>query len=84
MRLQAALLLIGILAFGMFATDTEGRYIDLSIGRELCGKSAAENGSDSWLSGLVRLTCDLDEALLWMRDNDDEEHARSSALRHHK
>jgi hypothetical protein len=60
------LLLLGVLAFGAFATDAEGPYTVLGIGRASCGKLVSEN--DAWLAGLERITCDLDDGLLWIQN----------------
>jgi hypothetical protein len=63
MRLHTAFLFVGVLAFSASATDEEGGYTVLGFGRESCSQPLAVNGE--WLAGLERITCDLDDALLW-------------------
>ena len=73
MRLHLALLLAGLFALSAFATDTHGGYTLLGIGRDSCGGSASDRGAvrdvpyGVWLSGLVRVTCDLDDTMLWVQ-----------------
>jgi hypothetical protein len=70
MRLHVALLLIGFLALRALPTDAEGRYVVLGMGAQSCTSSAAGPGAEInlpyrvSLAGLIRATCNLDEALL--------------------
>ncbi len=70
MRLHAALLLIGFLAFAALPTDAAGRYNVLGIGADTCEVGASESGAGGaapyrvWFAALVRVTCSLDSALL--------------------
>ena len=65
-RFHAVLLLIGLLAFSAFATETEGRYTVLGIGRASCGRPVSQTGA--WTAGLERAACDLDDGLLWIQN----------------
>ena len=73
MRLHLALLLAGLFALSAFTSDAHGGYTFLGIGRASCGRSASDRGAVTdvahgvWLSGLVRATCDLDDAMLWIQ-----------------
>jgi len=74
MRLYAALVVLGLLAVSALVTDTDrGQRIPVSGGAP-CGSAALERDArgdvpyDGWLQGLVRVTCDLDAALLWMQN----------------
>lgn len=70
MRFVAIGLLTGLLAWCAFASGDEGPYIMLGSGAEPCTKLASKpdaSGGDP-LTGLVRITCDLDGALLWMEN----------------
>lgn len=79
MRLQVALLLIGFLALRALPTDGEGRYVVLGIGAQSCTSSVASPGAvinlsyNLSLAGLIRATCNLDDALLRVQN-----YARSS------
>jgi hypothetical protein len=70
MRLHVALLLIGFLALRALPTDAEGRYVVLGMGAQSCTSPAAGPGAEInlpyrvSLAGLIRATCNLDEALL--------------------
>jgi len=81
MRLHAALLLIGFLALRALPTDAQGRYVVLGVGAQSCTSSGA--GADAEinlayrvsLAGLIRVTCNLDDALLRMQN-----YARTNSL----
>jgi len=70
MRFVTIALLTGLLAWCAFGTGDEGQYIRLGSSAESCTKLAAQpdaSGHDPF-SGLMRITCDLDGALLWMEN----------------
>ena len=74
MRLYVALVVLGLLALSALATDAErGPGIPMS-GAAPCGRPALDRNVsgdrtyDGWFQGLVRVTCDLDGALLWMEN----------------
>jgi hypothetical protein len=85
MRLHAALLLIGLLALHALPTDAEGRYIVLGIGGDSCGRSASQHDADLdvpyplGLAALVRITCNLDGALLWIETYRQDSEANLTA-----
>jgi hypothetical protein len=70
MRFVAIGLLTGFLAWCAFASGDEGPYIMLGSGAESCTKLAAkpDASGDDPFTGLVRISCDLDGALLWMEN----------------
>ena len=74
MRLHVALLLVGFLALRALPTDGEGRYVVLGIGAQSCTSSVAGPGAEMnlpyrlSLAGLIRATCNLDDALLRMQN----------------
>ena len=74
MRLQVALLVIGFFALCALPTDGEGRYVVLGIGAQSCTSSVAGPGAESdlpyrlSLAGLIRATCNLDDALLRLQN----------------
>ncbi len=74
MRLCVALVVLGLLAFSTLVTDAErGPGIPVS-GAAPCVRPALDRNASGdlpyggWLQGLVRVTCDLDAALLWMEN----------------
>ena len=74
MRLYVALLVLGLLALSALASDAErGSGIPVSGGAP-CGRPAVDSHAPGdlpyggWFQGLVRVTCDLDGALLWMEN----------------
>jgi hypothetical protein len=66
MRLFAILSLLALLAWRPFASEEEGPSIVLGSGAELCRELPSKPGAsaDAPLTGLVRITCNLDGALL--------------------
>ena len=72
MRLYAAMIAIGLLALSALLSDAEPGHGIPASGAELCGRTGLERDKSGgeWLKGLVRVTCDLDGALLWMQSAD--------------
>lgn len=74
MRLYAALIVLGLLATSALVTDAERRPGIPVNGAASCGRSALDRNARAdfpyggWFQGLVRVTCDLDGALLWMEN----------------
>lgn len=70
MRFVAIGLLTGFFAWCAFAHGDQGPYITLASGAEPCTKLAAkpDASADDAFTGLIRITCDLDGALLWMEN----------------
>jgi hypothetical protein len=70
MRFVAIGLLAGFLVWCAFASGEQGPYIMLGSGAEPCTKLASKSGApgDDPFAGLLRVTCDLDGALLWMEN----------------
>jgi hypothetical protein len=69
MRLLAILALVALfalLAWQPFASEEEAPYRVLGSGAELCTEVASKPAAsgDAPLAGLLRITCDLDAALL--------------------
>jgi hypothetical protein len=88
MRLHATLLLIGLLALRALPTDAQGRYIVLGIGGDSCGRSVSQHGAEldvpypMGLAALVRITCNLDGAMLWIENyRQDSENNLTATLR---
>jgi len=77
-RFHAVLLLIGLLTFSAFATETEGPYTVLGIGGASCGRLVSHTGA--WIAGLERATCDLDDGLLWIQNYYRAEPAHADQL----
>jgi hypothetical protein len=81
MRLHVALLLIGFLALRALPTDAQGRYVVLGVGAQSCTSPGAGPGAEIdlayrvSLAGLMRVTCNLDDALLRMQN-----YARTNSL----
>ena len=74
MRLRAALVVVGLLAASALVTEAErAPGTPVSSGAP-CGRPALDRNArrdvpyGGWLQGLVRVTCDLDGALLWMEN----------------
>ena len=72
MRLYVALAVLGLLAVSALASDAErGPHIPVS-GAAACGRLDRNPRGDvpygGWFQGLIRVTCDLDGALLWMEN----------------
>jgi hypothetical protein len=70
MRFVAIGLLTGLFAWCAFASGDEDPYIMLGSGAAPCIKLAAkpDASGDDPFTGLIRITCDLDGALLWMEN----------------
>ena len=70
MRFVAIGLLMGLLVWCAFASGDEGPYNMPASGAQPCTKLASKPGApaDDPLTGLLRITCDLDGALLWMEN----------------
>lgn len=70
MRFVAIGLLTGLLAWCAFASGAEGPSLMLASGAEPCTKLASkpDASGDDPFTGLIRMTCDLDGALLWMEN----------------
>jgi hypothetical protein len=68
MRFVAIGLLTGLLAWCAFTGGDEGPYDMLGSGAEPCTRLASKPGApgDDPFTGLIRITCDVDGALLWM------------------
>jgi len=66
MRWLAIFFLLALLAWRPFASDEKAHYILQGSGAESCTKVIPEPGAsdDVPLKGLIRITCDLDGALL--------------------
>jgi hypothetical protein len=66
MRWLAIFLLLALLAWRPFASDERDHYMLEGSGAELCSKAVSKPGAadDVPLKGLIRITCDLDGALL--------------------
>jgi len=81
MRLHVALLLIGFLALRALPTDAQGRYVVLGVGAQSCTSPGAGPRAEIdlayrvSLAGLMRVTCNLDDALLRMQN-----YARTNSL----
>ena len=77
MRLHVALLLIGFLALRALPTDAQGRHVVLGVGAQSCTSPGAEIdlAYRVSLAGLMRVTCNLDDALLRMQN-----YARTNSL----
>jgi len=70
MRLVAIGLLTGFLVWCTSASGDEDPYIMLGSSAEPCTQLASKPGArgDDPFTGLIRITCDLDGALLWMEN----------------
>src|SRR5215475_14141275 len=70
MRFVAIGLLMGLLVWCAFASGDEGPYNMPASGAEPCTKLASKPGApaDDPFTRLVRITCDLDGALLWIEN----------------
>ena len=75
LAISCLLALLALLAWRPGATEEEGPDMILGSGAELCSKAGSKPGpaEDPSLTGLIRLTCALDGALLslqnYYRDN---------------
>ena len=94
MRLLAIVLLLSLVAWRTIASEEQPRYVVLGSGAEVCTKLASKPGASGEGPGLLRITCDLDGALLslenYFRDNmeatgadpGDQSIGRSRSSRH--